>query len=173
MRQIDSYDTLREHVQMLKGHAGDRIASIDGYRQSGKTTLAKRLTDDLNGTCISTDTYRRDELVGRPYVEQLALDDLKGDIVRAHGQGVVLVEGICVSETLTLAGIDPVMRIYCKRMTQSGLWADDLPNYVIDGHVCPDLSPFDTEVARYHVANRPDANADVVFLWDGDSMEEN
>jgi len=97
---------------------------------------------------------------------------LAEEIARA-GRGLVLLEGICVGwtlERLQLRAPHRIYRIYCKRMTQAGLWADETTNYATDGVVDSSLSPFDQQVVDYHLKVQPDAKATMVYAWNGDAV---
>lgn len=121
---------------------------------------------------VSTDTYRRPGTEGRPYIDQLSLQDLAADIAEHAAAGLVLVEGICIGWTLDLIHCAAHTRAYCKRMTQTGLWADDLENFLdAKGAPEPGLSQFDTEVVTYHLKTRPDLSAHVIYCWNGDAPD--
>lgn len=167
---LNDYNELRRHVNSIERRSPATICSFDGYRLSGKTFLAKRLSDDLALERISTDDYRDPHREGHPYVDQLSLDELAADIARSAKNGLVLVEGICIGWTLVRLRLAADTRVYSKRLTETGLWADDVENYVVDGVPKPDLSAFDREIVVYHLETRPNHNATVVYSWDGDAL---
>ena len=166
MLTFDTYDGIRQHFRTIERHES-RIYSFDGHRQSGKSWVSKRLAQDLNLPRIGTDDYRIKALEGRPYVDQLSFPDLTADIAKHASAGPVLIEGICIG--WTLKRIDgllavPVTRIYCKRLTQAGLWADDTENYLdSNGMAEAGLGAFDTEVVNYHLETSPDLNAEITY----------
>jgi hypothetical protein len=167
---VNDYDDVHRHVASIGRRPGLTICSVDGYRLSGKTFLVKRLAEDLSLSRFSTDEYREPDREGRSYVDQLSLEDLAADVEAAGKNGPVLVEGICIGWTLLRLKFAAEIRVYCKRMTQTGLWADDLQNYVANGMPQPHLSPFDREVVVYHLQTSPDDNATLVYSWDGDAL---
>src|SRR2546425_13003108 len=144
----------------------------DGIRDklvTGVQTCALPISD-LAIPRVSTDLYRDPDREGLPYVDQLSLDKLAVDIAASAKNGLVLIEGICIGWTLARLELVADTRIYCKRMTQSRLWANDLENHVVEGVPKSDLSAFDREVVIYHLETMPDHNATVIYSWDGDAL---
>ena len=161
------YPDLHDHIASLRASGGSIICSIDGHRQSGKTSLADRLALHLQAKAIHTDGFRIPRREGQPYVDQLSLEELAGEF---GTEGLILVEGICVGWTMKRLKLSVPHRLYCKRMTDAGLWADDTLNFLVDGVPDSGLSPFDQEVVRYHLESEPDAHATVVYAWNGDAV---
>jgi len=165
---IVDYNDLREFIGRIPRGLELHICSIDGHRGSRKSWVATRLAKDLGLPCISTDAYRIRKREGLPYVDQLSVEALAAEVARYNGSTLILLEGICIGWTLQRMHLTASTRVYCKRMTQAGLWADDLENYVTDGTPDSGLSPFDTEVVVYHLETWPDLNANVIYPWNGD-----
>ena len=143
------------------------LVGVEGHSTAGKSTLATDLGHRLDGRVFSTDGYVEATREVETYVEMLRLDELARDLAAAPDSFVV-VEGICLRPTLRATPCGRArLFVYCKRITQAGLWADELENYFEDGNPASWLSWVDRQSVIYHTEERPDEKADVVFLRKG------
>jgi hypothetical protein len=141
------------------------IVAVEGHSTSGKTTLSRRLAGFLEARLVSTDDFAIDGCRAARYVDCLDFTRLSQALDAARNANPILIlEGICLRDTLSRAGIVPTLYVYVKRMTQAGLWADDLANYVKEGAPVPDLSRTDRWSVEYHLHSDPLGNATIVFV---------
>lgn len=110
--------TPQELAALVRKGAYRRVG-IDGVDGSGKTTLAKDLTEHLAVELISLDSYL-DKKRGS-YLDHLRYEDLKR-IYRAQPRCIV--EGVCLLQVLETAGLEIDTLVYVQRM-QHGVWADE------------------------------------------------
>lgn len=145
------------------------IVTIDGHPGSGKSTLASALMETLGCGVLGTDTYVQKERDGERYVDLLDGKQLQSDFESlCVRHSTVLVEGVCIQDTLERLGQSADLLVYCKRITQAGLWADD-PTF--DRH--PERSRdspgwLDSVVYQYHLRVCPHGRADVIIEYHAD-----
>jgi len=171
---VSDISDLNSLAAAIKPHlksAGSLIA-IEGHPTAGKTVLSKALAAACSGAPIGTDGYVDKGRNTQTYVGHLMLDKLAAvlnQLRRKHP--VVFIEGICLRDTLGSLNIAPQAFVYCKHITQAGLWADDPQNYLEKGSPRSDLSWVDQQSVAYHLRARPLENADLVYArrdeWEG------
>lgn len=96
-----------------------RVIAIDGFQASGKTTLARALSEQWNIPVISADNYlikNRGE-----FFKYLRLEELSAEL-RAHERYIF--EGVCCLQILQAIGVTANVLVYVKRMAAWG-WADE------------------------------------------------
>lgn len=156
-------------VTMLRRRVGETpgsVIGIEGHSTSGKTTLATDLALACTGERISTDMYVDRGSSANAYADRVLYEKLNADLARLRLENtLIFIEGICLRDTLRRIALSPQTFVYCKRMTQAGLWADDPLNYV-DEHGLPQstLSTVDGMSVEYHLRVCPLEKADIVYL---------
>ena len=120
MTESSSYDELRDWLSASRFTSGE-IVVVDGGTGSGKTSVVMRLAKDLGGVRVSLDCYVRAG-VGGYYVDRLETEFLADDINRFKKLfPLILVEGICVRETLERLHFSWSATIYVKQLATNGL----------------------------------------------------
>ncbi|MDT9002487.1 hypothetical protein RQP53_24660 [Paucibacter sp. APW11] len=124
MPSIATVSSLQDALRQLPRGS---LVGLDGFMSSGKTHLATALAESLGGMAIHTDDLVEDGDESLPYLGRLDLAKLKAILSGPAADAVlILVEGICLRETLGSLGIDPAAFVYVKRIAQNGLWHDGL-----------------------------------------------
>ena len=163
MSDISDLNTLVAAIKLRLKNAGSLIA-IEGHSTAGKTVLSNALAGACGGAPIGTDGFVDKDRNADTYVDHIVLDKLAAalnQLSREHP--VVFIEGICLRDTLRSLNVTPQAFVYCKRITQAGLWADDPQNYLERGSPRSDLSWVDQQSVVYHVRARPLENADLIY----------
>jgi len=163
MSDISDLNSLLAAIKPRLNSAGSLIA-IEGHSTAGKTFLSRALAAASGGVPIGTDTYvdknrKADTYLDHITVEKLGLD--LNQLRRSHR--IVFIEGICLRDTLQSLNVTPQVFVYCKRISQAGLWTDDPQNYLENGSPRSDLSWVDQQSVVYHLRARPLENADIVY----------
>ena len=134
------------------------LIAIEGHSTSGKTYLSNDLATRVGAVAIETDSFAREDLSAPTYVERIDTDRLGRKLTELKASGSpVVVEGICLRDTLDAAGVAPNLFIYVKRITAAELWADD-PENELEGN-WTDMQSID-----YHARESPLERADLVYL---------
>lgn len=140
------------------------VVGLEGYPLAGKSTLARTtIAPYLRAMHIATDSYVRKARDAATYVGYIDLDELRRDIAAARTRGVVVVEGICLRDVLHASALEADIFVYCKRITELGLWADDPENYDPPESFSA-FSFADSQAHEYHLREHPAERADFVFL---------
>lgn len=142
------------------------IIGVEGASGSGKTSLAKLVATEP-AQIISTDAYYETGVKGQKYLDGIKLETLSEDLrqsISAYER--VVVEGICLRDTLAKVGVSPNLFIYCKRISSAGIWNDD-PQF---HSPIPEVARFaqaliDSWSHQYHVESEPHLVADIVYEW--------
>jgi hypothetical protein len=163
VQAFSSIDSLNIAVTKRVGNAQGFVVAVEGHSTSGKTYLSKDLSRRVGATAVSTDSYARESSEAPSYVDRMDLERLSRDVNRFKQVGPVIIEGICLRETLRALAIVPGLFIYVKRVTPTGLWADDLENYVEHGQPASWLSWTDRQSVAYHLREHPQERADFVY----------
>jgi hypothetical protein len=124
--------------------------------------MSKDLAKRLGGVAVGTDSYSRDGPKTATYLQRMDLDRLARDVDRLARAGPVIVEGICLRDTLGALRVAPTAFVYLKVMTVAGLWRDELENYLEDGE--PAGSWTDRQSVDYHLREKPHERADFIFV---------
>jgi hypothetical protein len=148
------------------------ILAVEGASQSRKTSFAGKLASRLGAHLISTDEYYQEGIKGERYQDGLRRDDLRHEIMRFKSPGKpVVIEGICLRETLAELEIAADLFIYCKRISPTGVWHDDPtltdPN---DFDLTFTQGRIDWWSHHYHERTRPHLSADMMFEWREDAL---
>jgi uridine kinase len=109
-------NTLVEEIQGAKNF----IVGIDGKDGSGKSRLAKELSEKLSAKVIELDHFM--ERNQGQYVSALRTKELLEAICQASG--IIIVEGVCLLAALKRLSIKLDALVYVKR-THHGLWMDE------------------------------------------------
>jgi len=142
------------------------LIGIEGHSTAGKTTLSTAFAAAIGGAAIATDNYIDRDSNANNYADRIQLEKLRLALTESRrSHQAVLIEGICLRDTLQRLELVPQAFIYCKRISQGGLWADDPENYLDDGSPRSDLSWVDRQSVVYHLLARPLENADLVYAW--------
>jgi hypothetical protein len=146
------------------------LIGIEGFCSSGKSTLAKRLGNDIEADVVHTDSYAMKFDEPPPYIECLKIDDLALTLTKRRKSRRCIVEGICLRDILARCDVNADFLLYVRRLSQNGLWHDALhlesfekgdPEY--GDEIEPHLSDL-----KYHSRARPHETANALF----DRMEE-
>ena len=163
MSDITNLNSLVAAITSRLRGAGALIA-IEGHSTAGKTCLSKSLARACGGDSISTDSYVDKVRNTDTYLGRIVLNKLAVALSQSRGKHpVVFIEGICLRDTLASLNIAPQAFVYCKRITQAGLWADDPQNYLDGESPRSDLSWVDQQSVLYHLRASPLENADIVY----------
>jgi hypothetical protein len=101
-----------------------RVIGVEGFSGSGKSRLADDLAARLSATAVHLDRFLPPPAGGpQPYVERLDLPALAAALT---SDPVVIVEGICLRDTLERIGVALHFVVYLKRVSAVGLWHDGL-----------------------------------------------
>src|SRR2546426_5365243 len=147
------FSSRRRHTR-LQGDWSSDVCSSD----------LNALADACGGASIGTDGFVDKDRNADTYVDHIVLDKLAAALNQLRREHpVVFVEGICLRDTLRSLNVTPQAFVYCKRISQAGLWADDLENYLEKGSLRSDLSWVDQQSVVYHARARPLENADLVY----------
>lgn len=162
METITEYLTLRNRIDAIDRPS---IVAIEGFSRSGKSLLANQLATDLNATVLHTDDVVRSGDKTATYVCRVDVNLLVEVLGQATGKRtLILIEGICLRETLRSANISPDLFVYVKRMSNNGLWNDGITTF--DFHNAgATLSLAEPHLSddRYHRFEHPHERADVVY----------
>jgi len=103
-------------------------------RRPGRPILSRNLGARLGITAIETDAFALSESEAPTYVGGIDTAKLGAEIAGATAARLhVIVEGICLRDTLAKAAVTAKVFVYVKRITAAGLWADD-PENELDGN---------------------------------------
>ncbi|MCG9583552.1 hypothetical protein L1D09_18630 [Vibrio tubiashii] len=173
-----------EILDQIKNNYPDTIW-IDGKDGSGKSYLAKQLSEQLEIPVLSVDDF----LVRQQgfYVSSVNLDQLRDTINQSSKP--VIIEGVCLLKVRENLGIEGGLDIYIKRMSPMGYWADadecDLkvaPDEFIQSKLETleraatidfmgiessgepiEFPPLDRELIEYHYSYQPHKKSDITY----------
>jgi hypothetical protein len=147
-----------ELVAALRAIPAANVVAVEGHSLSGKSTTSRHLAAALSWQLIGTDAFAQQGCKAPTYVACLDVGRLAVAIA-GRGQAPLLVEGICVRDTLEAVDVVPSLYVYIKRITQAGRWAEDPES----APSLSDLSLVDRWSATYHSRAKPLERADIVF----------
>ncbi|HWL40180.1 MAG TPA: hypothetical protein VNO75_08060 [Gemmatimonadaceae bacterium] len=131
MRECLDTDSLAAAVKLYLAKEPSGVVAIEGHSTSGKSYLSADLAERLGAVVVGTDSYVRDGSDAPTYLEAIDVRRIGSDVDRHVDAGQrVIIEGICLRDTLRELAMTPSLFIYVKRMTPAGLWTDDLENYL-------------------------------------------
>jgi len=163
MDTVPSYDALLQRIRTFEGG----LVGIEGFRQSGKSTLADKLGEDVPAHVVHTDDFSTPRHNSPPYVDGLNLNAL-GDALRDTKQGDRLcpVEGICLRTVLDRCGLSADVNLYVKRIGENGLWYDQfhLEDFERGEGLPGDSQKPHASDLSYHSRARPHDRADWEFI---------
>jgi hypothetical protein len=167
--------------------ANASLIGIDGIDGSGKTTLSKKIADELGYIQIKLDDYV-DRNCGT-FVEHIRYDELRSSIHSTHAP--IIIEGVCLLAVLEKLQRKADLFIYVRRISDYGSWRDedkcdiigDVDELILkekethrmfceaeariegknfDSNAC-DIPPLIEEIIRYHHGYAPHMRADIIY----------
>lgn len=160
---------------------------IDGVDGSGKSTIAREISQRLGYSHIELDKYL--EKNRKAYVKYIKYNLLKDKIEGFNNP--IIIEGVCVLAVLKKLKIEHDFLIYVKRMSKYGYWRDGNLYDVkedVNGHISNQIKDYCNfskalaliekkeldsidcsipklreEIIRYHFEFRPHEIADIIF----------
>ena len=109
-------NALAEEIHEASGF----IIGIDGKDGSGKSRLAKELSEKLSAKVIELDSFM-EKNQGR-YVTALKTEEIQAAISQASG--IIIIDGVCLLAAVKAIGVKLNTLVYVKR-THHGLWMDE------------------------------------------------
>lgn len=101
------------------------LIAIDGYDHEGKSSLAKKISSNLEITIIELDTSDYLQKNNGGYIDWIKYDHLKEELEKSQRDNKsIIVEGICVLEILKKINFSPSIHIYTKKLI-GGKWPKD------------------------------------------------
>ena len=182
MDAINDYGVLCDRI--LASCRGPSVIAVEGFTSSGKSRLANDLASNLGGNAFHTDAYLAGNDPSVPYPRRVDQAKLGSAIKRAESNdSIILVEGICLRQTLQGSAIHPSLYIHVKRIaTKNYLWNDgiNLEEFEAGGASGSGVTGHELSDLTYHVqvfhmnspksfmsASRPNPslNTDVPHAW--------
>ena len=167
MKFFSDVDALAAQIRAACKEIG--VIGIDGFCGSGKTFLARQLSQALKADLVSTDCHVVKQGGHWHYVERLDLATLNNSLHQtARADRKVILEGICLLEVITRLGIstNSVCHVYVKRLSKnSGIWHDgfDLENFENSDSAPTGIPEPHLNVFRYHKIFNPHRSADFEY----------
>ncbi|HDY8002502.1 TPA: hypothetical protein RQK74_004469 [Vibrio vulnificus] len=168
------------------GNTNPNIIWIDGKDGSGKSYLARQLSEQLGISVVSVD----DHLIRQQgsYVSSVKFEQLYEAIMQVGKP--VIIEGVCLLEIRKKLKVEGGLSIYVKRMSPMGYWTDEdecdpkvTPDELIQSKIeiheravsvgfmgiesdgVPyEFPPLARELIEYHYAYKPHLNADITYF---------
>ncbi|HAS6253631.1 TPA: hypothetical protein RQL13_004460 [Vibrio vulnificus] len=159
---------------------------IDGKDGSGKSYLARQLSEQLSIPMVSVDDY----LISQQgsYISSVKFEQLYQAITQAGKP--VIVEGVCLLEVRKILKVESGLNIYVKRMSPMGYWADEdecdpkvTPDELIQSKIeiheraasigfmgiknddkPYEFPPLARELIEYHYAYKPHQKPDITYF---------
>ena len=158
-------DELIVALRKLRNAGRTLVVGIEGHSTSGKTTLGKLLAIRFAAPHVGTDSYVDRDKDADSYVGILDLPRFKAAVQAELGKyDFLFIDGICLRDTLAQCGLRAGVFVYCRRITQAGLWADDPQNSTHQGRPNrDDPSWVDWQSTDYHLREHPVERADLVY----------
>lgn len=120
--EVRSYADLLAWIQDHENMRPGATIILDGESGSGKTRLAMYVAKAIGAARVSTDCYVLPDRSG-PYIERLATEYLIDDFEKyKNAMPYLVVEGICIRDTMNRVGRRWEVAIYVKKKSCSGLW---------------------------------------------------
>lgn len=171
---LNQLDLLKRRISLKLISHTSIIVGLDGACGVGKSTLAKRLLEEFEGSLVSLDDYLEPHNGG--YIEYLGYQKLNKDIhnLLSQNTSLLITEGICLLAALERVGISLDIFVYIKSIDQYGKWNDqsicgenrDLPQIlesISRYESLPGIGNSDRELATYHKRYSPVAKADFIL----------
>ena len=163
MERVTDYGQLRDRLRLVRRPA---LVAIEGFTGSGKSYLADAIARDLNAAVIHTDEYVTGDDESLPYPDRLDCSRIATSVSSfARHASLVLIDGICLRETLRRTDLRADLFIYVKRIAENGLWHDGfhLEDYKTNNAITENQEEPHRSDFAYHVFERPHEHADVIF----------
>ena len=141
------------------------LVAVEGFAGAGKSSLAAALGKDMPAPVIHTDEYVEGEDESLPYSQRLNYDRVAVALRSAQcGASVVIIDGICLRESLRRLGVSASFFVYLKLIAPNGLWHDGLhlEDFDAEGEDHDRREPHCSDF-RYHLTERPHEQANVEF----------
>lgn len=152
----DVASSLRDHLNQYGGRLVG-IVTVEGFSTSGKSWLSRKLESALGGARLSLDSFLEKDSLRDTYVKCLDLHQVQASLESLKDK-LVIVDGLASAEAIERLQLKADSRIYVKRMTQVGLWADD-PQYAVGSS--PNVT--DRWAIEYERRKQPQKSADIIF----------
>jgi hypothetical protein len=163
---VHSVDDLLAELHRRRPTNSSIVVGIEGASFAGKTTLARQLSAGPNAFRISTDCFRIAGRTGSRYTDGIDAVGFGSDLTKLRSRfDVVVVEGICLRDTLELVNQTADLAVYCKRLSAVGVWNDD-PALFSDRELSADCGGqvrIDRWSVEYHQRQRPIERADFIY----------
>lgn len=173
MTRLLNFSGLCRKLRQLREN---KVVGIEGFMGSGKSFLAKRISEELNGMVVDTDDFLipTDLKVSKtPYSERLNYARLQSILYKATASGeLVQISGICLRDILSRILVVPELFVYIKKYEGNNLWQDG--SHLEDYEACElnlqskVIEP-NKSVLHYHSQTRPQLQADIFFHLRNDS----
>jgi hypothetical protein len=175
-------------IATLRDRKPKRVG-IDGLDGAGKSHLSLAIASELNAAVIELDEY-----VEKNRGNYVAFIDYAGLAAKISESLSFVIEGVCLLAVIERLGVHLDCLIYVKRMSSSGLWADEdeceFPlgieeairqsrrntELMLEFEARQEGRPYTSgaadepglaeEIMRYHAKYRPHAIADITFCRD-------
>lgn len=128
------------------------LVAIEGFMNSGKSTLAAALAPELGTTVIHTDEFVVPGDESLPYTERLNYERLEASL---RNEFAMIVEGICLRQVLKRINMVPSTYVYIKRISSNGLWHDQFHLYEYEGNIRSVTDEPAKSDLDYHAMVRP------------------
>lgn len=183
-----SFNDLTELMNYIKDNAKNKmIVSIDGWNDSGKSTLADIFLNITNFIVIHIDDFLNKNT--GEYLNSIKYDDLNMEIDKSADENqIVVLEGNCILEILDCLNKSSDIKVYNKDVDINGCWRNE--RYVDNSKTVQEIIDDDEsklgdfsfiegydknmfnsddsdivfkELIKYHKEYKPHENCDVLF----------
>jgi hypothetical protein len=161
--RTDDYRALYDRLRLLRRPA---FIGVEGFTGSGKSKLSNDLGRDLEAAVIHTDEYVLAGDESLPYPDRIDYGRITTAITLARStHSLSIVEGICLREIFYRLSLSADLFVYIKRVASNGLWHDGfhLEDFEAGNGLEEDCEEPHRSDFAYHVAARPDEQADLLF----------
>lgn len=172
---FSDYRALLSRLRVLIRNRSVRIIGIEGFKGAGKSCLAKMLGNDVNLAVLETDEYLcsvlyRDSLPyeydkSSHYVDGLDLEVLAEKLnTQLATHGIVVVEGICLRDTLAKIQYKADLTIYVEYRIRQ-MHAQNIQRHMDDFKNYRKFKRADDyDQIEYQCRIKPNLTADISFI---------
>jgi hypothetical protein len=147
-------------------HGCATLVGVEGHSESGKSALAKALSATPSWTRISTDGYLCQSSHANTYAARIDRTSLSAAVDAATAShALVLIEGICLRDIMGALNLTPAAYVYCKRLSENGMWRDDPSDWQPQSSDLNVLGGVDGQSQAYHLRVDPLGHADYAYEW--------
>ncbi len=140
------------------------VIGVDGFRCSGKSTLAAAVAAALAAAHVNVDDYRTAGAEFRHFTETVDVRGLRAAIAAAaRSSPVVIFDSICLRDVTTHLALFLMATIYVKRISTHGIWHDGVDLDDFDPAADGVEGVFTDDEMRYHKRYMPHLNATIVY----------